>query len=143
VSNSTDQNFTNGSYEVVNFNTNVFLTGGMTHPTSGSADTGITVPIAGIYALTGGVYWSGVSSTGIRQLGLYVDSGRVATVLEPATSGNQNYMEVTTLAKLNAGDTIQLVARQTGEATATIYSHEQYPDSETPRLESYWVAPAQ
>jgi hypothetical protein len=142
VTNSTDQSFTNGSYELVNFDTNVFLAGGMTHPTSGNADTGITVPIAGIYALTGGVYWSGTASTGVRQLGLYVDGGRVATVVEPATSGDQNYMEVTTLDKLSAGDTIQLVARETGEATATIFSNEQYRDNETPRLESYWVAPA-
>jgi hypothetical protein len=151
VSSSTNQTIPNGGlgtgYTPVNFDTNVFLTGGMTHPTSGSPDTKITVPISGIYAISGGVYWSAIVNEGVRQLNIYVngDPGtgtRVASVLDPGSEKGQNYMEITTLTKLNAGDTVELAARQTSGAPMSIYSNEEYADNETPRLEIYWVAPA-
>jgi hypothetical protein len=50
-------------------------------------------------------------------------------------------MEVATLAKLSAGATVELAARQTSGAPMTIFSNEQYGDNETPRLAMSWVAP--
>jgi hypothetical protein len=150
VTASTDQSIPNGGsgtgYTPINFDTDVFLAGGMTHPTSGASDTRITVPIAGIYDVTGGVYWSGAVNAGIRQLDIYVngDPGvgrRVASVLEPGSANGQNYMEVTTLTKLGAGDTVELSGRQTSGSAMTIYSNAEYADNETPRLEISWVGP--
>lgn len=143
VTASSDQSILNDDYMPIEFDTNVFLTGGMMHPTGGSGDTQITVPVAGIYAVTGGVYWAQQVNEGARQLVLYVNEGtRIASVLEPGSEKGQNYMEVTTLTKLNAGDKVGLIARQTSGTTMTIFSNEQYKDNETPRLEIYWVGPS-
>jgi hypothetical protein len=150
VTSSSDQSIPNGGsgtgYTPIKFDTNVFLTGGMTHPTSGSADTRIIVPIAGIYQVTGGVYWSGIVDEGTRQVGIFVngDPGvgkRVASVLEPGSGKGQNYMEVTTLTKLAAGDTVELSGRQTSGGSMSIFSNAEYADDETPRLEIHWVGP--
>ena len=150
VTASTDQSIPAGEggtgYTPINFDTNVFLTGGVTHPTSGSSDRRITVPIAGIYEVTGGVYWEEIINTGSRQLGIYVngDPGlgkRVASVVDPGSANGQNYMEVTTLTKLGAGDTVELSGHQTSGTAMHIFSNAEYGDNETPRLEIHWVGP--
>jgi hypothetical protein len=107
----------------------------------------LTVPIAGIYEVTGGVNWSGIVNAGVRQLDIYVngDPGvgkRVAAAVEPGSANGQNYMEVTTLTKLGASDTVELSGRQTSGSAMTIYSNAEYADNEMPRLEISWVASA-
>lgn len=61
--------------------------------------------------------------------------------VEPGSGKGQNYMEVTTLTKLAAGDTVELSGRQTSGGSMSIYSNAEYGDNETPRLEISWVGP--
>lgn len=122
----------------------LFLTGGVTRVASGGVQR-LVVPTAGLYEITGGVYWADNGAAGLRQVELYNGdpfSGgvRLAATAQAGVNGLNIHEEVTTLAKLAAGDAIELTVRQTSGTPVTLFGNADYPTSkETPRLELYRV----
>ena len=117
VYNSTDTNVTNSGQQVVSYDTEEFDTAGMHNDTNPSR---LTAPIAGIYMIHGAAEFNSATG-GYRQIGIYPNGtgSRLVSVLVPVDAGSANfaYPEATTIAKLNAGDYVELKLAQSSSTT--------------------------
>ena len=102
----------NGAYQPVTFTTVQFDVGGVF---SSGAPTKLTAPVTGVYVITGHVEWDS-GKPGYRQLEIDGPGGRLATSLIPVAAEEFTYSTVSTIVKLNAGDSVQLVADQVSGA---------------------------
>jgi hypothetical protein len=110
VETTASQSVGNGAYVPVSFATVDFNIGGVF---SSGAPTKLTVPITGVYAASGSVEWE-AGGIGWRQLEIDAGSaGRVATELIPVAATQYTYNSVSTIVKLNAGESVELTANQT------------------------------
>lgn len=104
----------NGAYVPASFDTVQFDVGSVfssAHPTL------LTAPATGVYTISGSVEWQS-GAAGYRQLEIDSSSGtRLASDLTPVAATQFVYSTVTTIAKLNAGESVTLVADQSSGGT--------------------------
>jgi hypothetical protein len=134
LSNSTEQGVTNEALTTVTFDTAVYDPLGMR--TSASL---ITIQRSGLYLVTDGVNW-GNNATGFRRIQVERNGNLnddIAGLIEPASSGITTAQSASGLRRLNAGDTLQLVAEQSSGSTLAV--HGITPDD--PLLETVWLGP--
>ena len=127
-----------GVEAVLGFDAERFDTANLHSPTSDP--TRLTAPVGGVYAITGQVEWN-TAAGGSRLLVIRRNDGlRVGVSLIPVTAAaNFAYQQVTTQAKLNAGDYVELRATQTSGAPIEIFKG---GDEESQNFMMHWVGPA-
>ena len=102
--------------------------------------TRLSAPVTGVYDITGQVEWD-TAAGGSRLLVIRRNDGRrVGVSLIPApAAANFVYQQVTTQAKLNAGDYVELRATQTSGSPVVIFKG---GDEESQNFMMHWVGPA-
>ena len=136
VTNSTAQIVPSDTNTPLALNTEIYDTAGMHSNTTNNSR--LTAPVDGIYAVTVQVTW--LPSTGVRLVRL-VKNGSVllAEELAPAAAGfgGPQYQAPTTQTPLQAGDFVQVVARQNSGSDGTIDKDNEL----TPEFSMAWLAP--
>ncbi len=102
-----------GEYLSVAFTTAQFDVGGVF---SAGSPTKLTASVTGVYVVSGHVEWT-IGKPGYRQLEIDGPGGRLATSLIPVAVEQFVYSTVSTIVKLNAGDSVVLVANQASGST--------------------------
>jgi hypothetical protein len=114
VTSSPSQTVGNGAYVPLTLENPTFNVGGVF---SSTTPTKLTAPIAGVYVITGNLEWAS-GGAGYRQLEIDTsEQGRVATNLIPVAAPQFTYNSVSTVVKLAAGETVDLVADQSSGAS--------------------------
>jgi hypothetical protein len=137
VTNSTTQTVPSDTSLPLAFDTEIYDTASM-HSTNFIDSAALRVPVDGIYAVTAQVTW--LPSTNVRQVSLVKNGSQLlAEELEPAAAGfgGPQYQAPTTQASLQAGDFVQVVARQNSGSPGTIAKD----DELTPEFSMTWLAP--
>jgi hypothetical protein len=124
------------------FATNLFVTVNLDSMSFSSqtslASNAVSVTKAGVYQITGEIIWT-LNSAGIRFLSVNRGDGLELTAGSalPTTSGVESVMTISTLTRLNAGDSVHLLALQSsGGNLATAPFH-----GRAAALNVVWVAP--
>ncbi len=103
----------NDAYVAASFDTVQFDVGSVfssAHPTQ------LTAPATGVYTISGSVEWES-GAAGYRQLEIDARGTRLASDLTPVAAPQFVYSTVTTIVKLNAGESVTLVADQSSGGT--------------------------
>jgi hypothetical protein len=138
VTNSTTQTVPSDTDLPLAFDTEIYDTAGM-HSTNPIDTAALRPPVDGIYAVTAQVTWLAPAG-GVRIVQLVKNSSLLlAEELEPAVAGAGGplYQAATTQAPLQAGDFVQVVARQNSGGNQTISKD----DELTPEFSMTWLAP--
>src|SRR4029077_10960857 len=108
------QNIGDVAYVPLNLANPSFNVGGVF---STGAPTKFTAPIVGVYVVAGNVEWNS-GEPGWRQLEIDTSKqGRVATSLIPVAAKQYVYSSVSTVVKLEAGESVELTANQNSGTT--------------------------
>jgi hypothetical protein len=127
-----------GVETVLSFDSELFDTANLHAPSSDL--TRLTAPVAGVYDITGQVEWDTIGGGSRLLLIRRNDGRRIGVSLIPgATAANFVYQQVTTQAKLNAGDYVELRATQTSGSTIEIFKG---GDEESQNFMMHWIGPA-
>lgn len=128
---------TGAGFTPVPFDTESFDTGGLFDP---GAPTRLTVPIAGVYALTGGARWAanatGVRSTFLRKNGAS-GAGFLAGGTVPDNGAEEARQSVATVARLQAGDFVELQVQQNTGGALNLTA----ASTELTHLSAMWLGP--
>lgn len=138
VTHSTTQTVSTDTSQPLIFDTEIYDTASM-HSTNFIDNASLRAPVDGIYAVTAQVMW-GAGGTGVRLIRLVRNGSQLlAEELEPisAAAGGPLYQARTTQARLQAGDFVQLVARQNSGSNQTVLKD----DELTPEFSMVWLAP--
>jgi hypothetical protein len=152
VMHSIDQGAPNGTYTLLHFNQERYDTAAMHSGTI--SNSRLTAPVTGIYELSANVEWESLVG-GSRSMVL-VRNGEgttggtwIAAVDEAGKAGGAQAQALSTVARLQAGDYVELLVRQITEASvqAGVHSNENSegsfvaPSEYTPEFSMTWLAP--
>jgi len=112
-----DQTIPTGTDTRVQWDTEVFDYGNMVNLSSNN--TRIYAPVKGLYAITAGIMWA-ANSTGLRAIKLGTDSTNFSATFSVPLSGTPTIIQANGRVILNAGEYIQVWARQTSGANLNI-----------------------
>jgi hypothetical protein len=104
------------------------------------ADARLTAPIAGLYVISANVSWAGASAVGARELALRQNGATIIArdVVAASPTPNTTEQAVSTVARLAAGDYVEVVLRQNSGGSLDIGAFPQF----SPEFAMVWVAPA-
>jgi len=137
VTNSTTQNVPSDTSLPLAFDTEIYDTASM-HSTNPIDTAALRAPVDGIYAVTAQATWG--AGTGVRLVRLVKNGSQLlAEEIQPAgvNSGGPLYQTRTTQVQLQAGDFVQVVARQNSGSIQTVFKD----DELTPEFSMAWLAP--
>jgi hypothetical protein len=136
VENTTGLNTATSTDTLVSYNTETFDTAGL-H--SSDNPSRLTAPVAGTYQVTGQIEWDSVAN-GYRFLIIRRNgTTRSGVSLIPVSTANFVYQQVTSLVKMNAGDYVELVIRQTSGGNLDVIGG---GDEESQNFMMHWAGPA-
>ncbi|MGZ5312737.1 MAG: hypothetical protein ACXWEA_00870 [Solirubrobacterales bacterium] len=138
VTNSTTQIIPSDTNLPLVFDTEIYDTASM-HSTNFTDNASMRPPVDGIYAVTAQVTW-GPGGTGVRLVSLVKNGSQLlAEEIEPiaVNLGGPLYQTRTTQAPLQAGDFVQVVARQNSGSNQTVFKD----DDLIPEFSMVWLAP--
>jgi hypothetical protein len=96
----------------------------------------LVAPVTGVYAITASVEWQG-NATGIRSLGIRPNNGDVLALDDRVGATGGGGQSIDTIARLNAGDFVDVVAAQTSGGPLDIANI----DPRSPEFSMVWIAP--
>ncbi|MEX2103082.1 MAG: hypothetical protein WD805_03895 [Gaiellaceae bacterium] len=134
----TTQAVPSGTFTKVTFDVETYDTDGMFDP---AAPTRLTVKTPGVYLVTGAVRWD-PNATGSRSIGIVRNDIGIAFLAADtrdavATASTATRQNVSTVARLAAGDYVELKAEQTSGGSLNI-NHNGSPQV---HLSATWLAP--
>jgi hypothetical protein len=139
VENTTAVNVPDAGTVTLSFNSEVFDTAGLHSTTTDTSR--LTAPVSGTYQITGQGEWNSAAN-GYRFLIIRrgSDQARVGVSLIPVGAAAQYvYQQVTTLARLNAGDYVELRASQTSGGPLELFGG---GGEESQNFMMHWAGPA-
>jgi hypothetical protein len=139
ITNSIGQNIPKNAFVSASFDTETFDTQGL-H--SAGAPARLTAPIGGFYEVFATVAFDASSTTGIRTMEIAAN-GTTGTAIaadsSPGVVAGAQYLSATGLAKLSAGEYVEVHVLQTTSGNLSLLGVGNFA---TPRFSMQWVGPA-